>query len=254
MLNVEANGPVLNVTLNRPDVRNAFNDELIQALHDVFSRVDPAIRVIVVRGEGKVFCAGGDLNWMKKAANYTREQNIADAVKLADMFEAICRCRPLVVVVAHGAAFGGGCGLVAAADVAISTSETKFCFSEAKLGLIAATISTVVVPKIGVSHSRHLFATAEVFDANHARHIGLVHRVVDTLDDANEATNAVIRNVLACGPDAVHKSKILAQEAPLSNEVTAELLANARGSSEGKEGLTAFLEKRTATFVQEWNS
>lgn len=252
MLNVEAHGPVLNVTLQRPDVRNAFNDELIAALHQTFSTVDAAIRVIVVRGEGKVFCAGGDLNWMKKASNYTEAENKADAIRLAEMFEAVCRCRPLVVVLAHGAAFGGGCGLVAAADVAVATQETKFCFSEAKLGLIPATISTVVVPKIGVSHSRHLFATAEVFDAEYAQRIGLVHRVAVDQAQAELAVDGIISRTLACGPEAVYASKILAQDAPLSNDVAAERLARARGSAEGKEGLAAFFDKRPASFVQEW--
>lgn len=250
MLTVERTGAVLHLTLNRPEVRNAFNDELIQALLDQFTDMNPDVRAVVIRGAGSVFCAGGDLNWMRAAASYTEEQNIADALRLANLYDAICRCRPLVIVIAQGAAFGGGAGLVAAADVAIAVSGAKFCFSEVKLGLIPATISTIVVPKIGVSAARALFTTAEVFDAAHAQRIGLVHKIAEDPEHAEKHAAQAIELVLSCGPEAVHKSKLLAQDAPLPHAEAARRLAEARASDEGREGIAAFLDKRPAAFVE----
>lgn len=246
MLKVELSGPVLRVTLDRPEVRNAFNDELISALTDVFVNIKTGTRAVVLRGSGSVFCAGGDLNWMRRACQYSYEENVADAMKLSGLFESICACPAIVVAAVHGAAFGGGCGLVAASDVAIAQPGTKFCFSEVKLGLIPATISTFVVPKIGVGHARHLFTTAAVFESPRAYEIGLIHEVSEDLD---ASIDVVLGQVLANGPEAVAASKKLAQEAPLEPAEAVRRLADARNGAEAKEGVDAFLNKRKPNFM-----
>ncbi|KXK14047.1 MAG: Enoyl-CoA hydratase/carnithine racemase, partial [Armatimonadetes bacterium OLB18] len=163
MLKVESDGPVLRLTLARPEVRNAFNDELIALLTEAFTLMARGSRVVVLQGEGKVFSAGGDLEWMRRAANYTEDQNFEDALSLARLFESIARCPAVVIARVHGAAFGGGAGLVASSDIAICEPATKFAFSEVKLGLLPGTISTYVIPKIGAGHARALFATGETF-------------------------------------------------------------------------------------------
>lgn len=245
MLKIESKGPVLRVTLNRPDVRNAFNDELIAALSETFSSVPEGTRVVVLSGEGKAFCAGGDLEWMRKAAAYTEEQNYEDALKLAGLFYSIAHCPAAVIAKVHGAAFGGGCGLVAAADLAIASPETLFAFSEVRLGLIAGTISSYVIPKIGAGHARALFATGEAFAADRALTIGLVHEV----GDVDQLAEAKVKQILSVGPEAVSASKRLVHEYPLPAEETARRLARARAGEEGKEGVAAFLDKRKANFV-----
>lgn len=245
MLDLRSEGSVLRVTLARPDVRNAFNDELIARLTDVFSSVKEGTRVVVLSGEGKSFCAGGDLEWMRRAAAYTHDENVADAMKLAGLFEAVATCSALVLARVHGACFGGGCGLVAASDVAIADPSTLFAFSEVRLGLIAGTISSHVIPKIGAGHARALFATGEAFDATRALAIGLVHQIGDL--DTLEA--ALVKQVLSVGPRAVRESRRLVREFPLPVEECAARLAAARASDEGREGVAAFLEKRKASFV-----
>ncbi len=244
MLKVQHDGPVLHITLNRPEVRNAFNDELISALIAAFSTVPESTRIVILSGEGKGFCAGGDLEWMRRAANYTEEQNIADAMKLAELFRSVAECPALVVAKVHGACFGGGCGLVAAADVAVASPDALFAFSEVRLGLIPGTISLYVIPKIGAGHARALFSTGEAFDAERALRIGLVHEV----GDLEELVAAKITQALTIGPRAVRESKKLVLDFPLSAEESARRLAAARASDEGKEGLSAFLEKRKSAF------
>ncbi len=249
MLKVERNGPVLRVQLNRPEVRNALNDDLIAGLYQVFTTVSPDIRAIVIGGEGAAFCAGGDLEWMKKAATYTEEQNIRDAMMVSKLWAAVQNCHAFTIANVHGAAMGGGSGLVACCDVAIATEDSKFAFSEVKLGLIPATIGPFVVDKIGKGHARALFATGEIFSAQRAFEIGLVHEVVASKD--REAVIAKkLRNVLSAGPKAVAGAKKLVIDMPLSYEETANRLAAFRASEEGQEGLGAFLEKRTAKFVE----
>lgn len=250
MLKVESHGPVLALTLNRPEVRNAINDELIAALTSALIGVPTQTRVVLIRGEGPGFCAGGDLDWMRKAADYSEEQNYQDAVKVANLFQAVVDCPAVVISLVHGAAFGGGCGLVAASDIAIAKPDAKFSFSEVKLGLIPATISPFVIGKIGHGHARALFTTGEPFGAEHALRIGLIHEIAD---DLNEAAKQKIKHVLASGPQAVAASKKLTLDEDLSIEETARRLARARAGDEGKEGVAAFLEKRRAAFVEEWN-
>ncbi|MBL8069032.1 MAG: enoyl-CoA hydratase/isomerase family protein [Armatimonadetes bacterium] len=250
MLNVEEKAGWLKVALNRPEVRNAFDDSLIGSLTALFADLDPAIRAVLVTGEGPVFCAGGDLNWMRKAAGYTEEQNAQDALKLAGLFESIATSRAVVVTAVHGAAFGGGCGLVAAADVAVAAEGCKFSFSEVRLGLVPATISPFVIPKTGAGHARALFTTGEVFDSEKALRIGLVHDVCP-LEELESQAKKKIADVLRNGPESVALCKKLAAEAPLGKEESSRLLARARAGAEGKEGVAAFLEKRPASFVQE---
>lgn len=250
MLRKEKDGAVLRLTLDRPEVRNAIDDALIAELHQAFSELDPSVRVVVLAGEGKAFCAGGDLEWMRRAANYSREENIRDALKLADLFDAIVRCPAVTVASVHGAAFGGGAGLVAAVDVAIAEDATKFAFSEVRLGLIPATISPFVVAKIGKGHARALFATGEAFAADRALRIGLIHEVTTT-EGRSQAVAKVIRQVLTCGPHAIREAKRLVLESPVPHEVSAERLAAMRVSEEGREGVAAFLEKRKAAYVVE---
>ena len=250
MLRVEVDGPVVRLALDRPDVRNAFNDALIAALTEAFAGPCVQARAVVLSGEGKVFSAGGDLNWMAAAAGYTEEQNFQDALRLARLFQAMCECPAVVVARVHGAAFGGGCGLVAASDVAIAANGTKFSFSEVRLGLIPATISSFVIPKIGHGHARHLFTTGEVFETDHAQRIGLVHKAVGE-SELDHAVDSVVADVLRNGPQAVASAKKVAIEGPYTLEESSRLLAQARGGEEGREGVAAFLEKRKAGFVVE---
>ncbi|MDI9640879.1 enoyl-CoA hydratase-related protein [Geitlerinema splendidum] len=236
--------------MDRPEVRNAFNDELINRLRHYFQSLPDTIRVVLLDGEGNTFSAGGDLNWMRAAANYTEAENEADALKLAELFQAIVSCHAVVIAKVHGAAFGGGCGLVCAADVAVASIGTKFSFSEVRLGLVPATISPFVIPKIGSGHARALFTTGEVFDDEKALRIGLIHDSVEPDQLHSTAVGKVIE-VLRNGPRAVATSKWLAIQGSLPMEETAKILAKARSSEEGKEGVAAFLDKRPASFVEE---
>lgn len=247
MLKVERHGPVARIWLDRPEVRNAFNSELIAALHQAVVE-SGAARVVVLAGAGKAFCAGGDLEWMKKAADATQEQNEEDAFRLACLYQAISDSQAVVVARIHGACFGGGCGLVAAADYAIAAEDAVFCFSEARLGLLPATISPFVLRKIGPGHARALFATALAFGAPRAASIGLVHESAPA-DQLDLAVDKVIEAVLACGPEAAAESKRLAQAPPMDNRTAARLLAKVRTGEEAKAGIAAFLSKQPAPWV-----
>ncbi len=255
-LRIEQQDPVLRVTLNRPEVRNAFNPLMLMELTAVFSQVEAGgeVRAVVLSGAGESFCAGADLTWMGAMAAYTREENVADAVRLAAMLEAVEGCAVPVVARVHGAALGGGAGLVAACDVVVSSSDTLFGFTEARLGIAPAVIAPFVLRKIGPGHARALFVTGERFDAARAERIGLVHRVADraALDDA---VRDALTGILSCGPEALCACKWLVAEVPtLSREAarayTAETIADLRASPEGQEGMRAFLERRAASFVE----
>jgi methylglutaconyl-CoA hydratase len=242
---------VARITLNRPEVRNAFDDALIGSLKACFSELgeDESIRVVVLAGNGPAFCAGADLNWMKRMAGYGYEENLADARSLADMLAALDRLPQPTIARVHGPAFAGGTGLVAACDIAIGTPQAKFCFSEAKLGLSPATISPYVMRAIGERAARRYFLTAEVFDAAEAYRIGLLSLLVNT--DALDATiDSLLSHLLAGGGEAHSKIKEL-MRAVAGRAVDAELVADTarriaeiRVSSEGKEGIASFLEKR----------
>jgi enoyl-CoA hydratase/carnithine racemase len=248
MLKVEQRGSVLNLTLNRPEVRNAFNDELIAALTRAVKNIAESTRAIVIRGEGPGFCAGGDLEWMRKAAGYSEQQNVDDALKLAALFQSLNDSPAVVFAMVQGAAFGGGSGLVAASDVSIAHPDAKFAFSEVKLGLVPATISPFVISKIGRGQAKALFSTGEPFGADVALRIGLVQEVAEDMETALERK---LKHVLASGPKAVAMSKAMALSENLEPETTARMLARARAGDEGKEGVAAFLEKRRAIFVED---
>jgi len=249
-LHLDTEGAVARVTLRRPEVHNAFNPDLINDLDACFRALstDAALRVIVLTGDGPSFCAGADLSWMRASLDFTREENIADALRLATMYETINTCPQTLIGRINGAAMGGGAGLVAVCDLAIAVEGARFAFSEAKLGIAPAVISPFVVRKIGETHARALFTTAERFDARHALAIGLVHRVVPA-DELDAAVDAAVRQVLSSGPQAARACKELARivgalSAEEAREWTAQTIAQLRVSSEGQEGIRAFLEKR----------
>jgi methylglutaconyl-CoA hydratase len=254
-LRLERRGATATVTLARPEVHNAFNARLIAELRDVFAHLaaDEAVRAAVLQGEGRSFCAGADLNWMRSSLDFTHDENTADALKMADMLAAIDDCPCPVIGRIHGAALGGGVGLTAVCDIAIAEEGARFGFTEARLGIAPAVISPFALRKIGVSHARALFTTAERFDAARALEIGLIHRVVP----AAALDAAVAETLTALGqnsPAAVRAAKRMARTvaylpADEARRLTAATIAELRVSPEGQEGIRAFLEKRTATWV-----
>lgn len=247
---LDHHGPVARVTLNRPELHNAFNDALVSEIRDVFRTLaaDDRVRVVVLTGAGISFCAGADLGWLQRAVEYTVEENRADASRLVEMLDAIDLCPKPVVARVNGAALAGGSGLVAAADIAIAAETARFGFTEARLGLVPATISPYVVRKIGESHARALFLTAERFEAGRAATIGLVHQVAP-MEELDAAVERTVHNLLAGGPIALAENKelvrgIRAHTGADLGRYTAETIARLRTSPEGQEGLRAFLEKR----------
>ncbi len=243
-------GGVATVALARPDARNALNAGLIGELARCFGEIadDDGVRVVVLTGEGRSFCAGADVGYMRRTAEFSYEENVEDARRLAAMFAAVDGCPKPVVAKVRGAAIGGGVGLVAAADVAVADEGTVFAFTEVRLGILPAVISPFVARKIGHSHSRALFLTGERFDATRARTMGLVHEVVAE-GDFDGAVAEKTGQLLAGGPDALAATKRLLREIWGSSpdeaaETTARLIAELRTGEEGQEGLGAFLEKR----------
>ena len=251
MLNVEIRSGVARVTLNRPEVRNAFDDALIASLTKTFLQLegDDSVRVVVLAGNGPAFCAGADLNWMKRMAGYGYEENLADAQALAGMLATLDRLPKPTIARVHGPVFAGGTGLVAACDIAVGTPEAKFCFSEAKLGLSPATISPYVIRAIGERMARRYFLTAEVFDAGEACRIGMLSALVPSAELDSTIEN-LLKHLLAGGPEAHAKIKDLIRavgDRPLDDALsadTAKRIAEVRASTEGKEGIASFLEKR----------
>jgi len=244
-LRIERDGPVLRMTLARPERRNAFDAALIAELTEAFADVGDA-RAVVLAGDGESFCAGADVDWQRASIELSYEENVEDALRLYRMCEAIERCPAPVVVHAHGYVLGGGSGLVACADIAAAATDAVFGFSEVRLGIIPAVISPFVFAKIGTSEARRWFLTGERFGAEVALRIGLVHEVSDTPD---EAVAGIVEALLAGGPEAVRAAKRLTLERPTGRE-TAEIAAKRRTSDEGQEGLRAFVEKR----APEWRS
>lgn len=254
-IRVIADGAVARVALSRPEARNAFDDRLIADLTDAFAGLsrDPRIRAILLSGDGPSFCAGADIAWMRRAGGYTQEQNVADAECMARMLGAIDDCRHPVVAAIHGHAIGGGVGLAAAADIAIAAEGTVFSLAEVKLGILPSVISPYVLRAIGARYARDLFLTGDRFDAREAFRIGLVHAVVPAAE-LEEACRHKIDSLLSSGPEAVGVAKhLIAQVSRLSPEeampLTVRTIAERRASEEAREGLTAFLEKRPASWV-----
>ncbi|OQY29097.1 MAG: enoyl-CoA hydratase [Candidatus Cloacimonetes bacterium 4572_55] len=238
------------IYLNRPEIHNAFNPDLIRELHDLFRILgaDDTVRAIVLSGKGKSFCAGADLNWMKSTAGYTFEENRADALKMAAMFEVVNNCPKPVIGRINGAAIGGGMGLVAVCDAVIASESARFGFSEVKLGLTPAVISSFVISKIGFSHARALFLTGERFSAARAKVIGLAHETVP-LEQLDNRVNRLIKGCLTSAPGAVAAAKEMVQslvpfETSTILQINAVRIAQLRAGAEGQEGMSAFLEKR----------
>jgi methylglutaconyl-CoA hydratase len=253
MLKVEKKDGIARVTLDRPELRNAFDDALIKQLHDAFVAVgkDDEVRVVVLAGNGPAFCAGADLNWMKRMAKYGYAENLADAEALALMLATLDRLPKPTIARVHGPVFAGGTGLVAACDMAVGSREAKFCLSEAKLGLSPATISPYVIRAMGEQNARRYFLTAEVFGAEEALRIGMLSILTDKLD---EEIDALVKHLLAGGPQAHAKIKALIRAVagrPVDDALaadTAKRIAEIRVSPEGREGIASFLEKRKATW------
>jgi methylglutaconyl-CoA hydratase len=252
---VEHANNVLTVTLQRPEVHNAFNDELIAEAIDVFSNIDASSsRAVVLKGTGRNFCAGADLNWMSRMVAYTRDENVRDSSLLAKMYALINECPLPVVGRIQGAAIGGGVGLVSVCDIAIATRDTQFGLSEVKLGILPAIISPYVIAKIGETHARALFLTGERFTAERALHIGLVHRIEDSEKDLDAAVYDTITQLRTSGPEAVRECKkliahVASHELVDAVPYTIDAIATRRVSEEGQEGMKAFLEKRLAPWV-----
>jgi methylglutaconyl-CoA hydratase len=249
-------GAIRTITLSRPDVRNAFNDEVIAELKNAFTEAVQAVdvRCVVLAAEGPAFCAGADLNWMRRMADYTRDENLADAGQLAAMLRAIYECPKPTIARVQGDVFAGGVGLVAACDMAVSVDTATYCLSEVKLGLIPATISPYVIRAMGARASHRYFLTAERFSAAEAHRIGLVHEVVaaDALDaKVAELTSALV----SASPNAVRACKRLVQDVAEREiddalvEHTVAGIADIRSSAEGKEGVQSFLQKRKPSWL-----
>ena len=244
-LRVEQAGDLLRVTMARPDQRNAFDAALIEELTAAFSQVGEDVRAVVLEGEGKSFSAGADVEWMRKAIELSYEENVADARRLRMMLETIDSCPAPVLARVQGHALGGGCGLVACVDIAVSAPDVRFAFSEVKLGIIPAVISPFALAKIGPSAARRYFVTGERFDAATALRIGLVHELAEDLDAAVERVVAELRTA---GPEAARHAKKLVLERP-DGLGTERRIAQRRTADEGQEGLRAFLEKRNPSWA-----
>ncbi|SYZ73637.1 Enoyl-CoA hydratase/carnithine racemase [Candidatus Zixiibacteriota bacterium] len=256
-INYRSEDDVAGITFCRPEVHNAFNDTVIYEMTDLFTQLSKSksIRAVVLSGEGKSFCAGADLNWMKKVITQSFEENLKEATALADLFALIYNFPCPVIGKINGAAIGGGVGFVAVCDIAIAAESAKFSFSEVKIGLVPACIGPYVVKKIGEGKAREFFITGERMNSEKAFQAGLINRFVadDKLDDAIED---LLKTIKSSGPEAVGVAKKLVSAVPNMTEAeykpyTAEMIARLRISSEGQEGMNAFLEKRKPKWAGE---
>jgi methylglutaconyl-CoA hydratase len=244
------------VILNRPEVRNAFNETLIVELTRAFELLGQAsqVRVIILQGNGPGFCAGADLNWMRKMAEYSRDENVAGAMQMAEMLHTIWRCPKAVIAMVHGDTYAGGMGLVAACDIVVAADQVRFCLSEAKVGLLPATISPYVIRAMGEQASRRYFLTAEKITAAEAHRLGFVHEVVPA-EALERKVLEIASAVVANSPAAVRESKALVKDVagkPIGSALisdTASRIADIRASDEGREGVRAFLEKRKPSWL-----
>lgn len=253
-LKISENQDVLFVRLNRPEVRNAFSPEMIKELTQTFLNVKASHRLVVLSGEGSVFCAGADLNWMKSMVKFSAAENEKDSLQLHDLFAAIRNCPAPVLGVVQGAAFGGGLGLVAACDFVVCGDKTQFCFSEVKLGIVPAVISRFVLEKSTPGLVGPWMVSGRIFKSSQAFNMGLVHEIVDE-DELPERESEIVRGFLQAGREATRATKKLVVDlagwsADQARVQTAKLIADRRSSAEGQEGLQAFLEKRDPTWRQ----
>jgi len=250
------NAGVATLTLSQPEIRNAFSDVVIAEITAAFAEVGQRddVRAVVLAAEGPAFCAGANLNWMRAMADYTREENLADAGKLAAMLHTIATCPHPTIARVQGDVYAGGMGLVAACDMAVSVQEAHFCLSEVKIGLIPATIAPYVLRAMGTRAGQRYFLTGERFDAAEALRIGFVHQVV-AADDLDSAVDGLLKHLLSAGPAAVRACKRLVDDVA-GREInaalvarTVECIADIRASAEGKEGVQAFLNKRKPNWL-----
>ncbi|MCI3206476.1 MULTISPECIES: enoyl-CoA hydratase/isomerase family protein [Pandoraea] len=257
-LDVDVTDRVATIWLNRPDVRNALNETVIAELDDALKRLGERddVRVIVLAGRGKAFSAGADLQWMQRMATYSASENEADAMRLAAMLQTLNDCPKPTVARVHGAAFAGGMGLVAACDIVVAATTVEFCLSEVRIGLVPATISPYIVQKLGAAATRRYMLTAERISAAEAHWSGWVHAVCAP-EEIDASIGKFTTALLAGGPAALAQSKALigaVENQPIDGELiarTAKLIANVRASAEGREGVDAFLHKRTAEWVSQ---
>jgi len=256
-LAIERQGPIGLVTMNRPERHNAFDDVLIRELTEALRgmEAEEGIRLVVLSGAGRSFSAGADLNWMRRMAGFSKEENLRDAMGLGALMRTLAHLRKPTIARVQGAAYGGGVGLVACCDIAVALHEATFSFSEGKLGLIPAVISPYVVAAIGERAARRYFITAERFDAAEAWRLGLVHELAGTEVDLDEKIGQIVDATLTCGPVAQREAKDLIRAVsgrPVTSELiqdTAERIAKLRASPEGREGVGAFLDKRRAAWI-----
>jgi methylglutaconyl-CoA hydratase len=256
-LEIAVQDGVCAIRMNRPEVRNAFNEAMIAELTRAFKAADadPNVRAVVLSGQGPAFCAGADLNWMKKMSGYSLEENHADAMTLSTMLNTIYMTKKPTLARVHGPAFAGGMGLLAACDIAVAAQGAEFCLSEVKLGLIAATIGPYVVAAMGERQARRYFLTAERFSAAEALRIGLVHQLVP-MAELDASVDALLGHLLAASSAAIAASKELLRavaRAPIDGNMIADTAARisaARVSADGREGIRSFLEKRKPAWTQ----
>jgi len=246
---------IATITMRRPEVHNAFNAQLVQDLQAAFTelRSDTRLHAVILTGEGPSFSAGADLNMMKASATFTQEQNLDDALHMADLFDTINTFPCPVIARVNGTAMGGGVGLLAVCDIVIAVDSARLAFSEVKLGIAPAVISPYVVRKIGETHARVLFVTGERFSAAHAREIGLVH-ILTPADELDDALGKMVSELLSSGPQALRACKALAlnvghMDHAAASRYTAGLIATLRVSDEGQEGLRSYLEKRKPGWI-----
>lgn len=256
-IKLEIADSIARVTFCRPEIHNAFNSVVITEMAEIFSRLekDDDVRVVVLTGEGKSFCAGADLNWMKSVVDQTYEENLFESNALADLFYQIYSFKRPVIGRINGAAIGGGTGFVAVCDIAIAADSAKFSFSEVKIGVVPACIGPYVIKKMGEGKARELFITGERMLAKRARQVGLVNAVVP-LTELDEAVDRLTKSILSSGPNAVAMAKKLVSEVPSMlpeqfGPYTAEMIAKLRLSDEGQEGMDAFLNKRKPNWVKD---
>ncbi len=254
---VSHDGPVGRITLNRPEVHNAFNEHVISGLQTAFDELgdDASVRVVVLAAKGRSFSAGADLDWMRRAATWGEEENRRDAEALAKMLRTVADCPRPVVARVQGGAYGGGAGLIAASDIAIAYENAIIGFTEAKLGLVPATIAPYVIEKIGASRARAMFLCADLIDAPTAMQFGLFYQVVSA-DELDWAVDAMVELLLRAGPEAQVACKALVRTVATTHSsaidaYTADLIARIRTSGEGREGIEAFLEKRKPAWQRE---
>jgi methylglutaconyl-CoA hydratase len=249
------------VWMTRAEVRNAFNETTIAELTDAFRTLgaDPGVRAIVLAAEGPAFCAGADLEWMRRMSQYSHDENLADAMKLATMLRTIYECPKPVIARVHGAAFAGGVGLVAACDIAVASLSAEFCLTETKLGLIPATIAPYVIRAMGPGNARRYFLTAEKFDASEAFRTGLVQDIAAP-EELDGTINELLGTLMLTSAEAVTEAKRLVRDVafrPIDDALvadTAQRIASIRQSTDGREGITSFLEKRKPRWVAEYEA